>query len=606
MSKEVFEAYSNPNFKGFNIFKKADEEIEEIEKESKTERIMNTVAWRTGYYRENPHRFCEDYLGIYLKTFQKILIYFMFHFNYFMYLASRGQGKSFLTAIFCCCYAILYPKIQIIVASGKRSQSREVIEKIVGLMVDNPYLTLEIADSSTSTNDPYIKFKNGSLIRTVSANDGARSKRSNILVIDEFVQVPLGIINKVLRKFQTAPRQPKYLQKSEYSHLQERNKELYLSSCWTKYHWSFEKFNAYKTALLEGKQYFVCGLPYQLPIKENLLMREQVIDEMSEDDFDEIGWSMEMDCLWFGENESSYFKLEELNNNRRLYEPIFPKAFYEEYATVIKDNKWKYTSKKQDEIRLISCDISLMATTKSRNNDASVYTIFKLVPTKKGYERQIIYIETYDGGHSTLQAIRIRQLFDDFDCDYIVLDCNGNGMAVYDQLVLDIYDTDRHKEYTAFTCINDEDMADRCMVNDAPAKIYSIKADAKLNTACAVEFKDNLKKGKIKLLVNDMEAKEMLKGIKGSEKLTIEDKVKFLLPNTQTTLLINEMINLEADYKERDIKLTEPRSGRKDRYSSATYGNYVAKLLERDLNNNNDSTGWDNAPRFVSSIEFRL
>ena len=50
----------------------------------------------------------------------------------------------------------------------------------------------------------------------------------NIIIVDEFRMVDLDIINKVLRKFNTAPRQPKYLSKPEYAHLAERNKELYL------------------------------------------------------------------------------------------------------------------------------------------------------------------------------------------------------------------------------------------------------------------------------------------------------------------------------------------------------------------------------------------
>lgn len=31
---------------------------------SKNDIIMETIAWRAGYYRCNPSRFCEDYLGI--------------------------------------------------------------------------------------------------------------------------------------------------------------------------------------------------------------------------------------------------------------------------------------------------------------------------------------------------------------------------------------------------------------------------------------------------------------------------------------------------------------------------------------------------------------
>ena len=58
----------------------------------KSQRIMSGISAWAAFYRENPQRFCGDYLNIKLKLFQKILIYAMMHNNYIMYLASRGQG----------------------------------------------------------------------------------------------------------------------------------------------------------------------------------------------------------------------------------------------------------------------------------------------------------------------------------------------------------------------------------------------------------------------------------------------------------------------------------------------------------------------------------
>lgn len=58
----------------------------------KSERIMQGVAYWAAFYRCNPHRFVRDYLNINLKLFQKILLYAMMHNNFFMYIASRGQG----------------------------------------------------------------------------------------------------------------------------------------------------------------------------------------------------------------------------------------------------------------------------------------------------------------------------------------------------------------------------------------------------------------------------------------------------------------------------------------------------------------------------------
>ena len=120
--------------------------------------------------------------------------------------------------------------------------------------------------------------------------------------------------------------------------MKERNKELYLSSCWYKHHWSFDKAKAFVKSMSEGKSYFICGLPYQLPIMENLLDREQVADEMSESDFNEVGWLMEMEALFLGESEKSFFKFEELEKNRVLPKAIYPKESY----GILRDKDFKY------------------------------------------------------------------------------------------------------------------------------------------------------------------------------------------------------------------------------------------------------------------------
>ncbi|WP_442636598.1 terminase large subunit domain-containing protein [Rossellomorea marisflavi] len=280
-----FQVDRNKATKGINIFSKGKSHRKT---QTKSERLMEGVGIWTSFYRANPHRFVRDYLGINLKTFQIILLFAMNFNHYFMYLASRGQGKSFLSSIYCLVRAILYPETKIIVASGTKGQAREIVEKIDDLRKSSPNLQREILDIKTGSNDPKVEFHNGSWIKIVAANDNARSKRANLILVDEFRMVDFSVITKVLRKFLAAPRSPKYLEKPEYSHLQERNKEIYLSSCWLKSHWSYERMNTYFKSMMEGKQYFVCHLPYQVALKEGLLMKEQVIDEMSEKDFDPI------------------------------------------------------------------------------------------------------------------------------------------------------------------------------------------------------------------------------------------------------------------------------------------------------------------------------
>ena len=565
----------NKAHKGNDIFKKN----RKFNKKSKSERLMDGVGLWCSFYRANPHRFVKEYLGISLKLFQIILIFMMNHNHYFMYLASRGQGKTFLTSIYCCVRAILYPETKIIIASGTKGQSREVIEKIDDLRKNSPNLAREISDLKSSTNDARVEFHNGSWIKIVASNDGARSKRANLLIVDEFRMVDLEIITKVLRKFLTAPRNPRYLEKEEYAHLKERNKEIYLSSCWYKSHWSYNRFiSYYNSMIMKSAKYFVCGLPYQLAVKEGLLDEEQVKDEMSEDDFDEIGWSMEMEALWFGESEKAFFKFEDLEKNRKIATPLYPPEYYD----LIRDSSFKYEQKKNGEIRLVSCDIAGMA---GKENDASVYPILRLIPTSKGYDRYISYMESMTGGHTVTQATRIRQLYDDFECDYIVLDTQNFGLGIYDQLTNPLYDKERNKEYEPVSCVNDEGMAERCVYSSADKIVYSIKGSAKLNSEIAIMFRDGFKRGKIRMPINEIEGRENMKRFRGYENLPEEVKAKLMSAYTQFTLLVNEMINLEAEYNDNgQVKLKEPNGKRKDRFSSTSYGNYVATLLERKLN----------------------
>ena len=53
-------------------------------------------------------------------------------------------------------------------------------------------------------------------------------------------------------------------------------------------------------------------------------------------------------------------------------------------------------------------------------------------------------------------------------------------------------------------------------------------------------------------------------------------------PYAQTSAFIDECMNLEMSTNNGFIKL-DRKNGRKDRYTSISYGNYLASFLDRDL-----------------------
>lgn len=565
--------------------------------QNKTNKIMNTIASRASFYRSNPHIFCKDYLGIKLKLFQQILIYMMNYCNYFMFLACRGLGKTFLTAIFCCVRCILYPGTRICVASGRRKQAIEVLEKIMTILVPNSTnLRNEIKDYSLSQADAYIEFWNGSRIKVVTASDNARGARANILICDEFRLVPLEIIQAVLRKFLIAPRQPGYLNKEEFKHLSERNKEIYMSSCWYQSHWSYEKAKTYTANLVNPKRkYFICGLPYQLAIKENLLSREQVEDEMSESDFNSITWAMEMECLFYSDTEGGLYSFEDIEKTRRIKYPVYPASV----DCKLNDKRIHLPSRLNGEIRLLSADIALMSSNVN-NNDATSIFFNQVIPTSSNkFVSNITYSVNHEGLRTDEQALAIRKLVDELDCDYLVIDAKGIGLGVVDMIMSDLYDPNTGKTYGALSCCNNKELADRCHVPGAPKKIWAIQGNAEFNSQCALGLRESFKQSQIRLLTSEFDFEELMQDIPGYNKLSLVDKTSLKSPYLNTSLLTNELIELRYETHNNVIKVKEKSGKRKDRYSSLSYNIYVAKQLERDLK-------ISNAKKSVTDLAFQF
>lgn len=550
----------------------------EIEKD-KQQKIMETVAWRAGYYRNNPHRYVIDVLGLSLKWFQQILLWCMMHYNFVMYLAARGQGKTYLTALFCCVRCILFPGTKIVVSSGTLKQANEVLLKIQDdFMKQSSILRSEIEKCNIGQNDASIYFKNGSWIKTRTSSENSRSARANCIVVDEFRMVDETVINTVLRKFLTSPRQPKYLQKPEYAHMQERNKEIYMSSAYFKSSWAYRKAQSYTLNFFDDtKKYFICGLPYQVSVREGLLSRSQLEDEMSEADYNELVQQMEMECLWFGDTDGSLFKFDELTARRRLRKAFPPLNFCNDKITI---PKLTATGK-----RILSIDVALMQSTKKKKNDASAIFINDLIQVNDtAYQSNFVYGETFEGLKTDELGMIVMKYFYEYQCTDLVLDTNGIGLGVYDFITKVQICQENGKRYQAMTCINDKDMAERCKVRDANKVVWSVKANANFNNEICVLFRNGIQNGKVNFLIPEQDADSSLKETyKGYFKMNPTEQAKLKMSYIQTTFAVYELIKLDHEVKNGNIKVKEVEGMRKDRYSSIAYSYWCACQLELKL-----------------------
>lgn len=547
--------------------------------ENKTNKIMLTIAKRCAYYRANPSRFVEDFIpNLKLRWFQKILLWAMANHDAFYFVAARSLGKTYLVALFAVYRCILYPGTKIVTTSYTFKQGKEVVLKITDdFMHKSPLIRNEVSKTSVSQNDCAVYFKNGSWIRVVVAAESSRGTRSNILIIDESRLVDQKIVDIILKPMNGTTRQPGFLNKPEYAHLKEMNKEMYMSSAYFAASEMFEKVKSYVANMLDPNlSFFVCDLPYTLSIKEGLLEEQTIINDMSEATFSDITFMMERQGLFYGSAEDALFDFKILNKCRVLQEPLFNLEYY-------RDHNLKIPEKQKGEIRVLSVDVALLAS-KKHENDASALLIHCGIPTSShNYIDNINGISTEEGLTTDELGMIVMRQFYQYDCDYIALDANGVGQSILDYLMADRYDVVYGQSYGALDCKNNPELSERCKVKGAPKVIYAIKATSKMNNDMCLALRAGFQNGYINLLINDVNVEDRLSKIRGFAKLSEQEQAKMKLPFVQTSFLVNELINLTHDTSNGLIKVKEKSGMRKDRYSSLEYGYYVIQELSKGL-----------------------
>lgn len=567
------------------------------------ERIIDYVT----FYRRNIPVFVEHYLKIPLHWYQIIWLYLLNMYISVVIIAGRANAKSFVIAIFSCAKCILYPNTKVVIASGSKKQASLIVKEKIQkeLMPKSENLRREIETIKTSTNDIEVVFRNGSSIVVVVGGEGALGYRSTVLIFEEFKRIPKYIVDKVLKPFQmTRPSQfrtneecekygVKYKENDEFL---EEAVNIYISSAAPTSHWMGKLLKDTVSSKYGDNSACMLATDYSIALKHAIKTRAQLIE--AKRSTDPITWREEYENEMLREGANSYFTYGLLTKNQTNKKAFYPRR----YEDVRNKHKNPYSIPKQPgEIRILACDMAFIE--RSNKNDNSCFTFIRALPesmtytsenidgkvveVKNGYRRIVPYIEANPGSDVDKQAIRIKQLYYDFEADYCILDTRNGGILTYDRLAKILYDESRDCEYPAWRCMNDKDIAKRVNVAGAVENVFTINASQKLNNDIAIALRGTLESHMIDLLVNLDEAKDILESHIPEYTSTpdVDVAVFYERPYLETQALINEMMSLEYTRNEQTgiITLFETGSNTKDRYVSLAYGNYFIGLLEQDL-----------------------
>lgn len=561
--------------------------------------LLKFYEWNT-FFRENLDMYAEIYFGFALYPYQHLELYELNKNTLIDITGSRATAKTYIIAIFAVCKASLYPNSKIVICSATKGQSKLVVsEKIKNeLMSQSPMLCREIKSIKDNQNDVIVYFRNGSTIKVLPSSENARGNRSTVTIYEENRMIDKFIIDSVISPFAIIRPVP-YLKYEEYADLVEEPTEVYISSAWYASHWMNTLIQDTYKAMLKGEKQCVIGLDYSVSLKHKIKTKNQILKDKRK--FDPITFRIEYNNEMIKENTSAFFTYKMFTDNQRNKKPLYPRFDVD----VLSRRKNPYSvSKQQGEIRILSCD---MAFAEGKHNDNSIFTCMRLIPESttytvqseggtskeisQGYRKIVSYIESIQGGDITKQAIRIKQLYEDLSCDYVVLDTRNGGLACYDLLAKVMYDESRDKEYQPWVCMNDDSIANRIKTIGALPVLFAINASQKLNSEIANEMRIALTNNMIDFLIPFNEAVEstLTKIPEYMSAIDVDTQLFYEQPYLETQELINECVELTYERKEQTglIVISEQGANRKDRYTSVSYGVHFASLLEQDLLSDN-------------------
>lgn len=550
--------------------------------EARKERIIDWVT----FYRRNIHRFIQHYFGVQLYWYQIIWIYFMSICENFVTIASRASAKSWLIALLAIARASLYPSSEIVIVATTLKQATIIFGKMARLIDDYPNIAREIQDFSDSQNNCKCVLHNGSTIKVVACQESGRGERSTFTIGEEFRIMDKQKFDSIVKPFAYA-RQTPYLKNQKYQNIPElieEPRQVLISSAYHKGLWWYKETMDTIKMMLDGEKTGFIAFDYLMALKHNIKTKKAILRDKST--MDEITFLEEYENIPWGENSNAYFKLDMFNKNRGL-----KKSFYPLRQDILDKKKNPFDIKRTDgELRIVAIDI---ATRKGHENDNTIITCIRAIPTAKGYEREYVYIESHQGEHTEKQALRIKQIYYDFNGDYIVLDLQQAGITVFERLATVTKDEERGVEYDALTVYEHkslsqkliEELKEKTLAINAKPVIYPIMASAKDNNDIAVDFRDKLQRNMCRFLVDMSDAEVYLNAHSKEFKNTQDTNLTswYLKPYIETQLLINETINLEFTFLNGNIKLSTVGTARKDRYTSSSYGGWFISMLEIEL-----------------------
>ena len=506
-----------------------------------------------------------------LFFYQRITLRALMRYRDVYITAPRAFSKSFITILGLILQCIFIPGTKRFICAPNKNQSAQIAkEKIVEIYDKWPLLRREvvggeISDTPGNFGKDYVtlKFRNGSQFDVVGALDSQRGGRRHGGLVDEVRDHEEGPINEVVLPLMNVSRR---LPDNTVNPKEPNQERIFMTSAGVKTSFAYDLLlDVFADSIIHPDSSFCLGCDYRVPMMHGLLDKTYINKLKTSPSYNEESFAREYLSIWSGSSDESWFNFDKLQKYRKIKNP-------ETHA--------KYRAN-AEQFYLISVDVG-------RLNDQTVACVFRVNIDENGRHRAtLVYIDVLgkdaESKQFSRQAIDVKKLIKAFDAKEVVIDTNGLGVGLADEMIKPQYDT-MGEYYPPYGFFNDTNYF-TIQPKEAQKILYGIKASGSLNSQIHSNVYARITSGLVRFLIKEQEAKNALMSTAVGQKMSVYKRVKRLLPHELTSRLFDEMANLRlkvtGNKNEIVLEQINPRYP-KDKYSSLAYGLWRIKELEEE------------------------
>lgn len=470
--------------------------------------------------------------GFQLFFYQRITLRVMMRFKDIYLTAPRAFSKTFITILSLILQCILLPGTRRFICSPGKSQSAAIAkEKIYEIYERWPLIRREVVggdimETPGNFGKDYVtlRFRNGSVFDIVAPLDSQRGGRRHGGLVDETRDHEEAPINEIVLPLLNVSRR---LPDGSVNPKEPNQQRIFATSAGTKTSFAYDLLvDILEESIIQPKTAFCFGFDLRVPVMHGLLDRDYVNKLKSSPSYNENSFAREYLSRWSGGADESWFNFEKMRQYRKIKNP-------ELRVKNIGDNKNCYYQ--------IAIDVG-------RLNDQTVATVFRVNVRSDGKHyatlvNLFVLARQAQTKTFTQQAIDVKRLIRDFQPREVVIDTNGLGVGLADEMIKPQYD-DCGEYYPPYGFNNAEGFDGDYLTiqpKDAEKILVGIKASGPLNSKIHSNAYARINGGMVRFLISEQEAKSALMSTQVGQKMTTMERVQRLMPHEMTSKLFDEM-----------------------------------------------------------------